>query len=363
MDNKRGIILGIVDWPEIDRQLWEQATARGGLFDGAGAAAHWRPATRRQVEKDYGLWLLHLQDRGNLDAEASPSTRVTEQRLRSFIDAMEHRGWASTTITSRVRNLREMVRVMEPDADRGLLTAVLRALSRRQIPVRNKAARVVHPSRLFEAGLAFLERLPDLQCRNDLVRSTWYRDGLITLMLTVAPLRLRNLTNLDTNQHMDRTDGCWRLRFSPEETKEHRRFEITLPRVLTPYVDGYQAIHRPRLLRGRHSTRLWISVRGAPMAAQTIYCSVCKLTERLIGHRVNPHLFRDILATAMATDAPEHVRASARLLGHASLGTTEASYNQARQLQAVRRYHEALLDRRGPVGMSLAVAERRQEEP
>ena len=278
MAPKPRITLDVADWPDIDQQLWGRARDPGGLFDEAGAAAHWRPATMRQVEKDYGAFLFHLQDRGHLSAGTSPARRVTEPFLRSFIDAMGDRGWASTTITSRVRNLREMLRVMEPNADRSLVTGVLRSLSRRQVPTRNKAARVVHPARVFELVLGFLDSIPDLPCRNEHVRSTWYRDGLIVAILTAAPLRLRNLTALDTITHMDFIDGTWQLRFSADETKEHRRFEISLPRELNPYVARYVSVHRPRLLKHRHSTRLWISVRRTPMTAQTVYWSVCKLT-------------------------------------------------------------------------------------
>ncbi len=101
------------------------------------------------------------------------------------------------------------------------------------------------------------------------------------------------------------------------------------------------------------STRLWISTRGGPISTQAVYNNVCDLTKRLLGRPINPHLFRDCLATAMATDTPEHVHASARLLGHAGLETTESYYNQARQLTAQRRYHEALA----------ALRESRREKP
>jgi integrase len=347
------ITLDVGDWPRVDQDLWSSARRPGGPFDEPGLASGWRPKTKRQVEKDYGLWICHLRDRGELDLDAGPSSRVTKDRLGDFISRMEQMGWASTTITSRVRNLREALRVLDPASELGLITAVLRRLSRTQIPTRNKPARVVHPSRILERTLGFLDGLDDLPCDNETIRGSWYRDGLIVAILAVAPLRLQNLTDLDLDRHMDFIDGAWRLSFGAEETKQHRRFEVSLPPKLTPYFERYLEAHRPRLTRGKVSTRLWISIRGGPISTQAVYNNVCDLTKRLLGRPINPHLFRDCLATAMATDTPEHVHASARLLGHAGLETTESYYNQARQLTAQRRYHEALA----------ALRESRREKP
>jgi hypothetical protein len=52
-----------------------------------------------------------------------------------------------------------------------------------------------------------------------------------------------------------------------------------------------------------------------------------------------PHLFRDGAATAIAIVDPEHVGTIASVLGHSTLATSERHYNQARGLEAGRRYH------------------------
>jgi integrase len=58
------------------------------------------------------------------------------------------------------------------------------------------------------------------------------------------------------------------------------------------------------------------------------------LTEELFGQRVNPHLFRDCAATALATEDPEHILAIARILGHNSIETTTRHYNQSQMTAA-----------------------------
>jgi hypothetical protein len=45
------------------------------------------------------------------------------------------------------------------------------------------------------------------------------------------------------------------------------------------------------------------------------------------------------MATAIAIVDPEHVHIIADVLGHSTLSTSERHYNQARGLEAGRRYH------------------------
>ena len=78
------------------------------------------------------------------------------------------------------------------------------------------------------------------------------------------------------------------------------------------------------------------------MREAAIYERVKRLTRKAFGCIVNPHLFRDSAATAFAQEDPAHVRASAALLGHGNLATTERYYNHAAMLTAVRRHGETI---------------------
>ena len=71
---------------------------------------------------------------------------------------------------------------------------------------------------------------------------------------------------------------------------------------------------------------------------------MCQLTDELFGRPINPHLFRDCAASAIASDDPEHILASARILGHASVNTTERYYNQSQMTVAIDPYHAILAD-------------------
>ena len=65
---------------------------------------------------------------------------------------------------------------------------------------------------------------------------------------------------------------------------------------------------------------------------------------------LNPHLFRDIVATMIATEDPEHVHMILPILSHRSLKTSEKHYNHAKSLDASRRYQDVLQDFMRPVG-------------
>ncbi len=71
-----------------------------------------------------------------------------------------------------------------------------------------------------------------------------------------------------------------------------------------------------------------------------LYRRITKVTRRLFGEAINPHLFRDAAATSIAIEDPSHVRMAAAILGHSSLATTEAYYNQAKAIEAGRLHQQ-----------------------
>ena len=67
-----------------------------------------------------------------------------------------------------------------------------------------------------------------------------------------------------------------------------------------------------------------------------------KHTRAAFGRDLSVHLFRDCAATTIAVDDPKHVRSIMPILGHASMAVSEKHYNQARSLEASRRYQKIL---------------------
>jgi hypothetical protein len=324
--------------------LWARATGDGSSRLRRGKAEHWAAATKNQVAKGYAKWLSYLWVSDQLDPEQIPSHRVTEERIESYVAWLEDQKLASTTIASRVSDLREAIRVMEENPDLSLLSEVLSTLCARQEVSRDKHARLVHPREAWERARGFLEELPSLPCPNELIRATWYRDGLAAAFLARRPIRLKNLTSLRIGQNLIRTASGWRCSFEAAEIKDRRPQAFELPADLEALIDRYIEVHRPILLAGQTSDHLWISTRRGTLSQQALYVGICNATEKLFGRPINPHLFRDCAATTIATEDPNYVLASARILGHGSIRTTERSYNHSKMAEAMERFHEALIE-------------------
>jgi integrase/recombinase XerD len=69
-------------------------------------------------------------------------------------------------------------------------------------------------------------------------------------------------------------------------------------------------------------------------------------TKAAFGKAIWPHLFRDCAVTELVDAAPEQIGLAPDLLGHASLGTTQRHYIQARGMAAHTRVQSLIARRR-----------------
>jgi integrase len=334
--------LDVADWPARDRAAWHAARQPSGPLDDGGLAAGWSAKTVRQTEKGYGLWLGCLARHGLLDPDAAPGTRLTRDDLTLFGKELLARV-APQTAASRVRDLSVMIRALDPDADRSLVRRMQANLARRAPPSRAKRERMIAPALLFAAGLARMDRVEHEQHRKHDLRNVRYRDGLLMAILAARAFRRGNLAQMRIGRHISKVDGVYICAFSATETKNRRELVEPLPVALTPYIDRYLAEVRPALLRGHVSDAFWVSTWRGALSEQSIYTKICAATEEEVGVRLCPHLFRDALATGIATDDPEHIRRASRLLGHADPRTTERHYIHAQAITASRRYNGVVL--------------------
>ena len=341
-------------WPDLDKVLWRNANEdTDPLFD-RGRAAHWKPKTRHTVMVHYGLWLAWLVEMGLLDPHVSPAKRATRDHLAQYVQHLGARGCAPVTIAGCIRDLRQAIRVMEPDADLDDISHLLVRLNSAAEPSRNKRLRVVSSGLLYEAAIREMKRLHRRRPISDIRQhAARFRDALIIAFLAVRPIRLENLTAIELERHLTKVGDLYRCRFTATEMKEDRPLEFQMPERLTPWLDHYLATYRPLLLRDRKTPRLWISIRSTPMVDNSIYYRVTATTKHLIGRPINPHLFRDCTVTTVAELAPEDIGIVLRILGHSSFATMDRYYNQARMITAGRRWHRALEKFRGTSGFGV----------
>ena len=333
-------------WPQTDQAAWTTATNDTHIFSKGGLASNWSPKTQRQTEKGYGLWLGFLARHDRLCPVSSPGERLTEINLALFRDELEERV-ASCTVASRVRDLKEAIRVMEPSANLTLVRKLLSVVTHKAQPSRDKRSRMVPPRQLLDAGIERMRRTETDKFVKADSMACHYRDGLmIAVLATRSIMRLGCFTAMRMGQHIVRKNGVYVCHFDGIETKNGDDLDFELPAALTSYIDNYLQKHRKTLLRGYESDAFWISTYRGAISEQTTRLRVREAVLEEVGVRLPPHMFRDCTATAVAVDDPGHVRIVPRLLHHRDERTAERFYNQADGISASRQMNAVLLELR-----------------
>lgn len=362
-------------WPMTDQALWKAARLKGAIFEPDGAAAGWAEATAIQVIKGYGKWLWALEFLGALKQDVTPATRVTEDHLRRYVEVLEGQGLASTSIASRVTDLMEAVRVMEPNADLALLRSLVSTLQQRAKPSRRKASRIRQPGAIWDACVAEMRYIADTADLKAIHTASRYRDALVLGFLVWSPIRRRNLAGLSLGTNLRYEADRWHVTFRPEDTKDKAPLAFYLPEDddYKQALAYYLQYVRPRLMKAveigigalpQLRGPLWVSTRGEAMTAQALYYAVKRCSERLLGAAINPHLMRDCAASAITAERPEQVLAAARVLGHSQLSTTLGHYEHASMLEAGKCLQDVIEEIWArPVEAGSAVSEDQAEHP
>jgi integrase len=333
----------LAQWPSADAAAWSASLVAGDPFAPGGVASRWSPKTQRQVVVSYGRWLRWLEDQGMLDQDVEPADRVTRERVTDYTRDLAVK-LSPFTVAMYVQLLADGLRAMAGDHDWGWIARAPGRIREQGVARTEKRSRLQTPDRIAELGMRLME-VADTNIDGDAVEAaTLFRNGLTMAVLAYRPIRMSNLESMTIGVHLLQTGDVWRVAFPAEEVKNDRPLEFPFPTVLVPYLERYLSTHRPVLLEGgteRHtpcSGPLWVSRKGHQLGYQTIGHHIQKLTKAEFGAPINAHLFRDCAATMIAIVDPEHAPIIASILGHASMRTSERHYNQARDLDAGRRY-------------------------
>ncbi|HEY3813486.1 MAG TPA: tyrosine-type recombinase/integrase [Caulobacteraceae bacterium] len=346
--------LKVQAWPELDQELWARALEPADPLDEeVGYATRWKEVTLRGIEHGYGSWLNWLTLAGELDPDIHPVERATRERVRAYDATLKAQGLADYTRAQRLQGLANSLKAMRPGAAVQWIQLASSRIHGHAKPVRD-VIKVLQPVEDVEKlGLDMMYAADHDRFRTDSERAVLYRDGLLIAFLTHRPVRLKNLTAITIGRHLFRRGDEWRLEFTQAETKGGDAIRGPWPACLVEALDHYLKKHRPVLLRGDKSKTpsegLWIGLGGQPMGRDAIGFQIRGRTEEEFGTPINPHAFRSIAATTIATVEPENVQAASTLLGHHSSRVTEKHYNRAKMIDAGDRYHTVFeTERRKP---------------
>jgi len=348
-------------WPAADRLAWERAQKPGNPLNRPGAASTWRPATRKSVAGAYGRWLAFLAARGALAPQeevGQPAAQhITSERMYDYVEHLLT-SCSTGTAANYLALLVMMGQALAPKTDWQWLQELQKQLQLGAMPVRDKRRRIVPAGELLRLGLELMATAQARTAEAGISRHAAqdFRDGLMIALLASRPLRQKNFVAMAIGQHLvPMGEGYW-ISFAVNETKTDRALDFTFPDRLLPMLTQYLKTYRPFLLalratRGQSRSAallpagnaLWVTQYGTRFSANAQTKALKKHTMERFGKFVNPHLFRDCVASSIANEDPEHVRITAQILGHASLNTTEKYYIQAQSSVATRRYHDRIL--------------------
>jgi integrase/recombinase XerD len=335
-------------WPQNDQSLWTAALTPADPFTGTGGtrAAH-RPISNRNIERGYGRWLTFFSRHGLLNDTVSPADRITPAMVSAYLQELDSLANKKNSILARLEELTEMAMVMGPERDWRFLRRMSARVRARTEPPSAKASRLVSTEQLVALGHGLMKQAA--RQPTPLRSAILFRDGLIIALLAFRPLRLRNLAGLTLGKDLIRVEENWSIVLPPTATKTHVTLEYSWPESLRAGLATYLAVYRPVLVsrngrwRAPIKDRLWISSDGSPFTEAGIYQQIIRRTRIAFGRSINPHLARDMAATAMAIHDPNHVLLAAPLLGHRTFSTTQGNYIQAQSLEAHREFAAKLI--------------------
>lgn len=165
-------------------------------------------------------------------------------------------------------------------------------------------------------------------------------DAIIMGLLTTRALRRLNLVNIHLGTNLIQNGNGYELRYNAAEMKGHRRFDVSVPAELAPVITDY--LRRGyRVLSGRmpaDGDLLLLTSRGTPVGEDGFGARVGSLTQKYVGKRLYPHLYRHIVATHAAQVWRMTPTELAAFLGHRNVLTVMKYYEVTSPTRAAERF-------------------------
>jgi integrase/recombinase XerD len=333
-------------WPLVDRATFQAAIQPKDLWDDGGGGQHWRPATVARYRSSWGRYLRFLEATGQFAPCAPMADRLRPEYIETYHTFLTEIGLAVRSIGGEFESLHNLLHNMDPLEDLAWLRQVLKRLQGLARACARPHPQLVGIDCLLAAALDAMriaDELPSARqmtggARSELARSIDYRDALMVALLSVTLLRRRNLVELALGSSLLRQDGGYLIRLAPDQVKNGKPIEFEIYPRLVPFLDRYLDHHRPRLLQGRHSDRLWSNAFGEDLRPNRINQMVKRFTYARFGIGLNPHRFRTCAASSIAELEPNLVRIIQPLLAHWGPRTAEIYYNKARMIGASQKH-------------------------
>jgi integrase len=166
-------------------------------------------------------------------------------------------------------------------------------------------------------------------------------------ILSVAPVRLANLTSIRLGLNLNKPDGpdsdYW-LHFTPEDTKNNVRLEFVFKEYLTRLIDEYVHDFWPTLLRGRTEDYLFPGLREGAKGKISFSVQITKRIYKATGLQMTVHQFRHAAGAIILKNRPGEFELVRQILGHRSIATTMRCYVGLETIQASEIFTNMIMD-------------------
>lgn len=297
--------LGIEEWSATDQLAWKEAIRPAVRMQRGGAAAHLAKVSQNDIANRYGLYLCFLQRNGLFDVRSGAAELVVPNYVQDYVVELKNRV-SSVTLWNSIYKLRRASECLAPDLDYRWLSEIEKDLALVAEP-RDKTDRLVFADRLFEAGLTLIEEAESF-APTPMRRARGVRNGLMIILLSLHPLRIRNFATLRIGESIRKVG------------------------IINRYVDQ----HRQLLLgKKAQNPAFWISsTKGAQFTIKNMGTLISKITKQTLGIDVSPHLFRMAASTTAAVYGTSNPHLATAVMGHRDKRITEEHYNRARSFHA-----------------------------
>jgi integrase len=161
--------------------------------------------------------------------------------------------------------------------------------------------------------------------------------GVAVAILTVAPIRLGNLTSIRLGENLTKPGGpgsdYW-LSFSRFEVKNAVQLQFPLDERVTATINEYVHDFRPALLRGSNADWLFPGEAGKHKEKISFSTQIVNRIEKSTGLRITVHQFRHAAGALILKHRPGEYELVRRILGHKSAETTKRFYLALETTQA-----------------------------
>ncbi len=262
--------------------------------------------TARNYRREVGEFLRFLRKEG-----ISSLQDIDRQILTRYLLWLRAKGYAKASIRRRISELRSFFRYLV--GQKILESNPMEAISAPKVPQRL-------PRYLKSEEIRAIMQAPDTS------QPLGQRDRAILEILYATGMRISELVGLDLGS-VDVAKGEMMVR-----GKGSKERIVLLGRPARDALNLYLKEGRPRLLKGKRKSALFLNRSGERLSVRGVQSMLDRCARKAGLKWVTPHLFRHTFATHMLGGGAD-LRVVQELLGHASLSSTQV-YTHVSQRRA-----------------------------